>query len=126
MLFRIVPVILGATIFSTGCTSVGNLGIVTKPLANNSEVLRSGTQFEELGPAEATVCRHFILAVIPFGNSALPKAVEKALAEKGGDALINVTVSTSLYGFIPIYNVYSFTCTTVNGVAVKFAEKGRS
>jgi hypothetical protein len=125
MLFRIVPLIFAATVLSTGCTSVGNLGIVTKPLANNAEVLKSGTQFEELGPVEATACRHFIIAVIPFGNSALPKAVEKALDEKGGDALINVTVSTSLYGFVPIYNIYSFTCTTVNGIAVKFVDKGR-
>lgn len=82
MLFRIVPLILAATVFSTG--------------------------------------------VIPFGNSAFSKAVEKALDEKGGDALINVTVSTSLYGFVPIYNIYSFTCTTVNGIAVKFVDKGRS
>jgi hypothetical protein len=51
--------------------------------------------------------------------------VEKALDEKGGDALINVTVSTSLYGFVLIYNIYSFTCTTVNGIAVKFVDKGR-
>jgi hypothetical protein len=31
-----------------------------------------------------------------------------------------VSVETSLYGFIPIYNVYSFTCTTVKGIAIKF------
>lgn len=46
--------------------------------------------------------------------------MEEALGSKGGDALINVTVTSSLYGFIPIYNVYSFTCTTVKGIAVKF------
>jgi hypothetical protein len=46
--------------------------------------------------------------------------VEDALQQKGGDALINVTVTSSLYGFIPIYNVYSYTCTEVKGVAVKF------
>ena len=84
MLFRIVPLMFVAAMLSIGCTSVGNLGIVTKPLANNAEVLKSGTQFEELGPVEATVCRHFVIAVIPFGNSAFSKAVENALAEKGG------------------------------------------
>jgi len=102
------------------CTSVGNLGIVTRASANNAEMLRSGVVFEELGPAEGTACRHFVIALVPFGNSSFSKAVEKALAEKGGDALINVTVTSSLYGFVPIYNVYSFTCTTVNGIAVKF------
>jgi hypothetical protein len=34
--------------------------------------------------------------------------------------LINVTTSSSLYGFIPVYNILSFTCTTVKGIAVKF------
>ena len=103
-----------------GCTSVGNLGIVTRPLSDNAELLKKGVAFEELGPVEGSACRHFVIAVIPFGNSSFSKAVENALAERGGDALINVTVSSSLYGFVPIYNVYSFTCTTVQGVAVKF------
>jgi hypothetical protein len=105
---------------SAGCTSVGNLGIVTKPSGDNAARLKSGIAFEELGPAEGMACRHFVVGVIPFGNSAFSKAVENALAERGGDALINVTVSSSLYGFVPIYNVYSFTCTTVTGIAVKF------
>ncbi len=50
----------------------------------------------------------------------MSKAIDNALAQKGGDALLNVTIHSSLYGFVPIYNVYSFTCTTVQGVAVKF------
>lgn len=107
-------------LMSVGCTSVGNLGIVTKASANNAEILKSGVAFEELGAAEGSACRHFVIAVIPFGNSSFSKAVDDALAQRGGDALINVTVSTSLYGFVPIYNVYSFTCTSVQGVAVKF------
>jgi hypothetical protein len=55
---------------------------------------------------------NFVIAVIPFGDSTFSKAVDDALASRGGDALINVTVSSSLYGFVPIYNVYSFTCTS--------------
>ena len=104
----------------TGCSSTGNLGIVTRPSADNAERLRSGVKFEELGPVEGSSCRHFIIAVIPFGDGTFSKAVDDALASRGGDALINVTVTTSLYGFIPIYNVYSFTCTTVSGIAVKY------
>ena len=114
--------IILASVLMTGCTSVGNLGIVTKPSADNAERLKNGVAFEELGPVEGTACRHFIIAVIPFGNSTFSKAVENALAEKNADALINVTVSSSLYGFVPIYNVYSFTCTTVNGIAVRYKE----
>jgi hypothetical protein len=104
----------------TGCTSTGNLGIVTRPSAENAERLRSGVKFDELGPVEGSACRHFIVAVIPFGDSSFSKAVDEALAARGGDALINVSVSSSLYGFIPIYNVYSFTCTSVSGIAVKY------
>jgi len=37
--------------------------------------------------------------------------------------LLNVSVSSSLYGFIPIYNVFSYTCTNVKGIAIKFEEK---
>ena len=104
----------------TGCTSVGNLGIVTKPSADAASLLKSGRAYKELGPAEGEACRHFLLAVIPWGDSSFSTAVNNALAEKGGDALVNVTVSSSLYGFIPIYNVYTYTCTTVKGIAVKF------
>src|SRR5687768_10353379 len=107
-------------LMSVGCTSVGNLGVVTRASANNADILKSGVAFEELGAVEGNACRHFVIAIIPFGNSSFSKAVDDALAQKGGDALINVTVSSSLYGFIPLYNVYSFTCTSVQGVAVKF------
>ena len=108
------------TLVVTGCSSSGTLGIVTRSSANAGELLKSGRGYQDLGPAEGSACRHFLLAIIPFGNSAFSTAVEDALQQKGGDALINVTVTSSLYGFIPLYNVYSFTCTEVKGIAVKF------
>lgn len=60
------------------------------------------------------------MGLIPWGDANYSRAVENALAEKGGDALINVSVESGLYGFVPIYNVFSFTCTTVKGTAIKF------
>lgn len=108
------------TLVITGCSSSGTLGIVTRSSANAGELLKSGRSFQELGPTEGSACRHFVLAIIPWGDATFSTAVENALQQKGGDALINVTVTNSLYGFIPIYNVYSFTCTEVKGVAVKF------
>jgi hypothetical protein len=114
----VIPVLVA--IMVSACTSVGNLGIVTRPTVDGGALLKSGRSFQELGFVEGSACRHFILAIIPFGDSAFSTAVEEALGSKGGDALINVTVTSSLYGFIPIYNVYSFTCTTVKGIAVKF------
>lgn len=118
--YRRLTVLLMLSALTVGCTSVGHLGIVTRPSSSNSERLKSGIAFEEIGPVEGSACRHFLVAVIPFGDSTFSKAVEDALEQRGGDALLNVTVSSSLYGFVPIYNVYSFTCTSVQGVAVKF------
>lgn len=113
-------VIAAVSLFLAGCSSSGTLGIVTKSSADPASILRSGRAFKELGPVEAEVCRHFLLAIIPWGASDFGRAVDKALVERGGDALLNVTVESSLYGFIPIYNVYSYTCTKVQGIAVKF------
>jgi hypothetical protein len=107
-------------ILLAGCSSSGTLGLVTKSTADPGSLLKQGRGFKELGPVQAQVCRHFVFAIIPWGESDFSHAVDKALVERGGDALLNVTVETSLYGFIPIYNVYSFTCTTVQGIAVKF------
>jgi hypothetical protein len=89
-------------------------------MADAGGLLKAGRSYHELGPVEGQTCRHFILAIIPFGDGDLAHAVEEALAPKGGDAILNADVETSLYGFIPIYNVYSFTCTTVKGIAIKF------
>jgi len=103
----------------SGCVSVGALGVITKSSIDPASALRTGHTVKDLGPAEGQACRYFVIAVIPWGNSDIQAAVEKALAPSGGDALVNVTTSTSLYGFIPVYNVLSFTCTTVKGTAVK-------
>ena len=108
------------TLVFAGCSSSGTLGIVTRSTADSAGLLKSGRSFEDLGPVKGSACRHFLLAIIPWGNSTFSAAVDKALQQKGGDALINVTVTSSLYGLIPLHNVYSFTCTEVKGVAVKF------
>lgn len=112
--------LLVATLVLAGCSTTGNLGIVTRSTANPSALLTERTSFKEIGPAEGKACRHFFLAIIPSGQSDVAAAVDKALAATGGDALINVSTESSLYGFIPIYNVYSYTCTIVRGTAIKF------
>ena len=107
-------------ILASSCSSTGRLGLVTKSSANPANLLESAQGFQELGLTEGRGCRHFVLGIIPFGNSDIEEAVNVALEKTGGDALINVSTETSLYGFIPIYHVYSFTCTTVKGTAIKF------
>jgi hypothetical protein len=46
--------------------------------------------------------------------------MDEALAESGGEALINPSVTSSFYGFVPIYKVFCFTLTTIDGIAIKF------
>lgn len=107
-------------IFLAGCSSTGRMGLITKSSADPSALLTNNQGFEELGASEGQACRYFLLAIIPWGKSDLEEAVSQALEKTKGDALLNVSVESSLYGFIPIYNVFSFTCTTVKGTAIKF------
>ncbi|MBF6570436.1 MAG: hypothetical protein IVW54_16340 [Candidatus Binataceae bacterium] len=98
---------------------MGSLGIITKSSVDPVSFLKRGHSVTDLGQVRGRACRYFVLAVIPWGNSDIQTAVDQALAGTGGDALVNVSTSTSLYGFIPVYNIFSFTCTTVTGTAVK-------
>ncbi len=103
-----------------GCASVGTVGMITKSTSDPLYITKTAHPIKELGPAQGEACRYFLFAIIPWGKSDLQVAVDQALTKVGGDALVNVAVSSGLYGFIPIYNVLSYTCTTVKGTAVKF------
>ncbi|MEW6544279.1 MAG: hypothetical protein AB1411_11780 [Nitrospirota bacterium] len=98
-----------------GCTATGKLGIVTKPTAEAGPLLKEGRAFQEIGSVEGSACRH-TLVVVPVGDDTFPAAVKEALAQKGGDALLHVTVTNSRYNFV----VYALDCTTVQGTAIKF------
>jgi hypothetical protein len=118
---RAILILTGILLY--GCASVGTLGIVTKSAGDPGAMLRNQQSYKELGPVEGKACRFFALAVIPWGDATLSTAVDGALAKVNGDALINVTVSNSLYGFVPIYNIFAFTCTEVKGIAISFEKK---
>ena len=111
-----------AVAFALACTSTGNFGLITKPSASPGELLSGSHPYKELGPVEGQACRFFLLALVPWGDATLTAAVDHALEPSGGDAILNASVASSLYGFIPIYNVLSFTCTTVKGIAIKFEQ----
>jgi hypothetical protein len=100
----IIGLVVICLIFPAGCSSSGSIGIVVKTSADPIAILKTGKKFEELGFAKGKVCRHFALALIPWGDSDFQTAVDDALVRSGGDALVNVTTESSLYGFIPIYN----------------------
>lgn len=105
---------------ATGCVSTGTVGILAKSRANPLSLVTGAHPFQELGSAHGHACRFFVLAVAPFGDSTLSTAVDDALSRTRGDALLNATVSSSLFGFIPYYNVLSYTCTSVKGIAIRF------
>jgi hypothetical protein len=119
MLLRLLSVPLLAAVVAS-CTSVGQVGMMTTPAGDVGSIIREARSYRELGPVEGQACRNFVLGIIPWGDSTASKAMENALAEVGGDAIINVSVETSLYGFLPIYNIFANTCTTVRGIAIKF------
>ncbi len=102
-----------------GCTSVGQVGMMTTPSANVGAIISEARTYQELGSVQGEACRYFALGVAPWGDSTASKAMENALASVGGDAIINASIETSLYGFIPIYNAFTYTCTTVRGIAIK-------
>jgi hypothetical protein len=103
-----------------GCSSTGNLGAVSRSMGDPGALYRQETSYREIGPASGRACRYFLLGVIPWGDATVQAAVDEALKEKGGDAMINVSVQTGLYGFVPIYNIFCFTCTHVQGIAIEF------
>lgn len=105
-----------------GCSSMGTLGIVTKSGTDTVGILKNGQAYTELGQATGSSCRFFLLAVVPWGNGTISDAVDDALTKTGGDALINVSVQNSLYGLIPIYNIFTWQCTDVQGTAIKFVK----
>ena len=106
-------------LFSLNCSSTRNLGIVTKNQLKPGSLLTSAQDYDEIGIVRGMACRHFFLGVLPVGDSTVTKAIDSAL-ESGGDALINVSVTNSLYGFVPIYNIFCYTCSEVEGIAIEF------
>jgi hypothetical protein len=104
-----------------GCTTVGTLGIVSKSSIEAPTMLREGRPFTVVGPAQSESCRYILFGVFPTGSGDMQTATDLALRSVGGgDALLNVTTETSLYSFIPIYNVFAESCIVVKGTAIKF------
>lgn len=115
--------IVGALLATCACESTGQVGLMTKPGSNPGALLTQSARYETLGQARGEACRYFLLAIIPWGDSTPSTAFNRAIAQSGGDALINTSVTSSLYGFIPIYNIFSWTCTSVEGTAIRFVSE---
>jgi hypothetical protein len=119
-------IVLILLMLGSGCSSQGRVGILSRGFsleADAGALLQNGRAFDELGAVQGQACRHLILLAIPWGGGSfgwgtatISYALDAALNIKGGDALLNVRVTTSLYNFL----IYAFTCTTVEGTAIRF------
>jgi hypothetical protein len=110
----------------SACTSVAQVGILTGPSGDPGSIISEARSYSEIGPVEGKACRYFLLGIIPWGDSTPSAAMDDAIGFSGGDAIINASVETSLYGFVPIYNAFAYTCTTVRGIAIKFDDDVKS
>jgi hypothetical protein len=113
-------IVLFAGLALFGCSSSGTSGLVTKNSVDSATLLKAGASYKELGPVEATSCLNIGPLGVSWGDSDFSLVVDKALAEVGGDALVNVTTSSGSYGYLPIFTLHAWTCTTVQGIAIKF------
>jgi hypothetical protein len=118
MVTRILSVVLLVAV-AAGCSSTGTMGMAVKSMADPGSLLKTGRGYTEIGPAAGQSCRYMLLGVAPWGNGTVTTAIDEALSSSGGDALLNVSVTNSLYSFIPYWNIFCYTCTSVNGVAIK-------
>ena len=119
---------LGVSVLSmlllSSCTSTGSLGLLTNSQTEADLGPHDSHRFHRVGgEITGTACRHFILGIIPWGDSDIETALRHALRAHpslNADGLVHVTTETSLYGFFPLYDVYTLTCTTVKGIPVRF------
>ena len=125
MLHRIGVLMVAMPLFFA-CSSTGNLGMATKSTADPGSLITTSGHYKEIGPAKGEACRYILIGIIPWGDSTATKAVSNALEQNGGDALINISVTSSLYTFVPIYNVFCFTCTSVEGIAIKLEAQSKT
>jgi len=109
---------------TAGCTSTGSIGLLSNSETEADLGPHDSHKFHRVGgQIEGTACRHFILGLVPWGDSDLETAMKDAFKKNPAlhaDGLVHVTTSTSLYNFFPLYNVYTLTCTTVRGIPVRF------
>ena len=93
---------------SSGCVARHPAGIApsTSPLPSS---------FTVLGPVEASSCKWAVLFIPVSGKSTTDELIEQLVQEKGGSALIGVTVEHK----VTQYPFVGSDCSIVKGLAVK-------
>lgn len=63
----------------SGCTSTGNLGLLSSSETEADLGPHDSHKFQRVGTQiEGTACRHFILGIVPYGDSDLETAMKDA------------------------------------------------
>jgi hypothetical protein len=99
----------------TGCNSVIGITPSTTPITANDT-------YTKLGYTSGGAVTTSILGLITFGSQNPAKtARDAAIANKGGNALIEVTEEYNVFNFIGIFQIFT---TCVEGTAIKFERRG--
>ena len=105
----------------TACsTTEGPIGVASRFSNEPGLVLKAGAGV--VGTVvKGSACHYFVLGLIPWGGADLQAALDDALSKSAGaDALINVTAQHDHFTCCFIYNIYTSTCTRVQGTAIKY------
>jgi len=105
----------------TACsTTEGPIGAASRFSTETGLVLKAGAGV--VGTVvKGEACHYFVLGMIPWGGADLQAALDEALSKSAGaDALVNVTAQHSHFTCCFIYNFYTSTCTSVQGIAVHY------
>lgn len=109
--WRTAAVAVALVLGLAACTPPGAIAPSTMPVFGKKLVELSGSE-------EATSCGN-VLFLVPIGNpKPVAQLIDDMIKEKGGDALIEVTSSSSTFFAL----LYTRNCVSVRGKVVKFTQ----
>jgi hypothetical protein len=101
---------LGAGLLAAACTMPGAVAPSTMPVTG---------KYVELGPFEESESCGYIFFIVPVGSpDHIADMIDALVKSRGGDALINVTSSSSTSWFL----LGGSNCVQVRGKVVKFTK----
>ena len=107
---RLLTACLSVCLLWTGCTTPGAVAPSTMPITG---------KVVELGPIEESESCGYVFFVVPVGSpDHLADMIDALVKSRGGDALIDVTSSSSTSWFL----LGGSNCVQVRGKVVKFSK----
>jgi hypothetical protein len=107
-----------ALLFTSSCISHT---ILTQPSGSFLNLELKHEDYTILGVGEGQACKKALFGLIPLGGEkTYREAVRRAVAEKGGDILIQTSADQMSTLFLPILPIYYESCIFVEGIVIKF------